>query len=115
MWGDFCEVVYWLGQVLVHKEVFEVFVLCKMEVWRRWEDVKVFVYGQILVRRMAGVEEVEEEDGLDEKLVVDLLVWSVDLPVVIVQAIELVKRMMNLMSITDVVRLFEVVELGQGC
>jgi hypothetical protein len=33
----------------------------------------------------------------------------------IVQAIELVKRMMNWMSITDVVRLFEVVELGQDC
>ena len=43
-----------------------------MEVWRRLEDVKVFVYGQILARRMAGVEEVEEEDGLDEKLFVDL-------------------------------------------
>ena len=61
-----------MGQVLVHKEVFEVFVLCKMEVWRRLEDVKVFVYGQILARRMAGVEEVEEEDGLDEKLFVGL-------------------------------------------
>ncbi len=34
---------------------------------------------------------------------------------VIVQAVELVKRMMNLMSIMDVVRLFEVVELGQDC
>jgi hypothetical protein len=34
---------------------------------------------------------------------------------VIVQAMELVKRMMNLMSIMDVVQLFEVVELGQGC
>ena len=77
-----------------------------MEVWRRLEDVKVFVNDQILARRMAGVEEVEEEDGLDEKLFVDLPVWSVGLPV---------KRMMNLMSITDVVRLFEVVELGQGC
>ena len=64
--------MYWLGQVLVHKEVFEVFVLCEMEVGRRLEDVKVFVYGQILVRRMAGVEEVGEEDGLDEKLFVDL-------------------------------------------
>ena len=61
-----------MGQVLVHKEVFEVFVLCKMEVWRRLEDVKVFVNDQILARRMAGVEEVEEEDGLDEKLFVDL-------------------------------------------
>jgi hypothetical protein len=49
-----------------------------------------------LARRMAGVGEVEEEDGLDEELFVDLPVWSVDLPVVIVQAIELVKRMMNL-------------------
>jgi hypothetical protein len=43
-----------------------------MEVWRRLKDVKVFVYGQILARRMAGVEEVEGEDGLDEKLFVDL-------------------------------------------
>ena len=86
-----------------------------MEVWRRLKDVNVFGYGQILVRRMAGVEEVEEEDGLDEKLLVDLPVWLVDLPVVIVQAMELVKRMMNLMSIMDVVRLFEVVELGQDC
>jgi hypothetical protein len=57
---------------------------------------------------MAEVEEVEEEDDLGEKL-------SVDLPVVIVQAMELVKMMMNLMSIMDVVRLFEVVELGQDC
>ena len=64
--------MYWFGQVLVHKEVFEVSVLCKMEVWRRSRDVNVFGYGQILVRRMAGVEEVEEEDGLDEKLLVDL-------------------------------------------
>ncbi len=55
-----------MGQVLVHKEVFEVSVLCKMEVWRRLKGVKEFGYGQILVRRMAGVEEVEEEDGLDE-------------------------------------------------
>ncbi len=83
-----------------------------MGVWRRLKDVKVFVCGQILARRMAGVEEVEGEDGLDEKLFVDLPVWSVDLPVVIVQAMELVKRMMSLMSIMDVVRLFEVVELG---
>ncbi len=38
------------------------------------------------------------------------------MPVMIVQAIELVKKkMMNLMLITDVVRLFEVVELGQDC
>ena len=115
MWGDFCEVVYWLGQVLVHKEVFEVSVLCKMEVWRRLKDVNVFGYGQILVRRMAEVEEVEEEDGLDEKLLVGLPVWLVDLPVVIVQAMELVKRMMSLMLIMGVVRLFEVVELGQDC
>ena len=77
--------------------------------------MNVFGYGQILVRRMAEVEEVEEEDGLDEKLLVGLPVCLVNLPVVIVQAMELVKRMMNLMSITDVVRLFEVVELGQGC
>ena len=61
-----------MGQVLVHKEVFEVSVLCKMEVWRRLEDVKVFFYGQIWARRMAGVEEVGEEDGLVEKLFVDL-------------------------------------------
>jgi SUMO ligase MMS21 Smc5/6 complex component len=64
--------VYWLGQVLVHKEVFEAFVVCKMDVWCRFEDVKVFVGDHILARRMAGVEEVEEEDGLDEKLLVDL-------------------------------------------
>jgi hypothetical protein len=43
-----------------------------MEVWRRLKDVKVFLYGQILARRMAGVGEVEEEDGLDEELFVDL-------------------------------------------
>ncbi len=66
--------MYWLGPVLVHKEVFEVCALCKMEVWRRLKDVKVFVYGRILARHMAGVEEVEEEDGLDEKLLVGLLV-----------------------------------------
>ena len=76
------------GQVLVHREVFEVSVLCKMEVWRRLKDVNVFGYGQILVRRMAEVEEVEEEDDLAVKLFVDLPVWSVDLPV---------KRLMNLM------------------
>jgi hypothetical protein len=64
--------VYWSGQVLDHKEVFEVSVLCKMEVVHRLEDVKVFVYGQKLARRMAGVEEVGEEDGLDEKLLVGL-------------------------------------------
>ena len=33
----------------------------------------------------------------------------------IVQAKELVRGMMNLMSIMDAVRLFEVVELGQDC
>ncbi len=55
---------------------------------------------------MAEVEEVEEEDGLGEKL-------SVDLPVVIVQAMELVK-MMSLNWIADVVLLYEVVGLGQG-
>ncbi len=43
-----------------------------MEVWRRLRDVEVFVYGQILARRMAGVEEVGEEDGLDGKLLVGL-------------------------------------------
>ena len=43
-----------------------------MEVWRRLRDVKVFGYGPILIRRMAGVEEGEEVDGLDEKLFVDL-------------------------------------------
>ena len=82
-----------------------------MEVWPHSRGVEVFGYDQILVRlvrRMAEVEEVEEEDDLGEKL-------SVDLPVVIVQAMELVKMMMNLMSIMDVVRLFEVVELGQDC
>jgi hypothetical protein len=57
---------------------------------------------------MAGVSEVEEEeDDLGEKLFVDL-------PVVIVRAMELVK-MMSLSWISDVVRLYEVVELGQGC
>ncbi len=61
-----------MGQVLVHKEVFEVFVLYKMEVWPRLTDVKVFGNGQILIRRMAEVEEGEEEDGLGEKLFVDL-------------------------------------------
>jgi hypothetical protein len=85
-----------------------------MEVWPRLRDVKVFGYGQRLIRRMAEVEEVEEEDGLDERLFVDLPVWSVDLPVVIVRAMELVK-MMSLNWLMDVVRLFEVVALGQGC
>jgi hypothetical protein len=55
---------------------------------------------------MAGVSEVEEEDSLDEKLFVDLLV-------VIVRATELVK-MMSLSWIMDVARLFDLVELGQG-
>ncbi len=64
---------------------------------------------------MVGVEEVEEEGDLDEKLLIGLPVKLVDLPVVIVQVMELVKRMMSLMSIMDVVRLFEVVELGQDC
>ena len=64
--------MYWLGQVLVHREVFEVSVVYRMEVCRRLKDVNVFGYGQILVRRMAGVVEVEEEDGLDEKLLVGL-------------------------------------------
>ncbi len=99
-----------MGQVLVHKGVFEVSVLCKTEVWPRSRGVEVFGYDQILVRlvrRMAEVEEVEEEDDLGEKL-------SVDLPVVIVQAMGLVK-MMSLNWIADVVRLYEVVELGQGC
>ncbi len=43
-----------------------------MEVWRRLKGVKVFVYGRISARRMAGVEEVEEEDDLDGKLLVGL-------------------------------------------
>ena len=55
---------------------------------------------------MAGVWEVGEEDSLDEKLFVDLLV-------VIVRATELVK-MMSLSWIMDVARLFDLVELGQG-
>ncbi len=62
-----------MGQVLVHKEVFEVSALCNMEAWPRSRGEKVFRYDQILVRRMAEVEEVEEEeDGLGEKLFVDL-------------------------------------------
>jgi hypothetical protein len=61
----------------------------------------------MLIRRMAGVEEVEEEDNLDEML------WG-GLPEVIVRAMELMK-MMSLGWIMDVVRLFEVVECGQGC
>ncbi len=78
-----------------------------MEVWPRLEDVKVFGYGQLVNRRMVVVEEVEEEDGSDEEFV--------DLPVMIVRAMELVKMKMSLMWTTDVVRLFEVVELGLGC
>jgi hypothetical protein len=39
-----------------------------MEVWPRLIDVKVFGYGQILIRRMAEVEDVEEEDSLDEEV-----------------------------------------------
>ncbi len=97
-----------MGLVLVHKEVFEVSVLCKMEVWRRSGGERVSEYDQILVRRMAGVSEEEEEEGdLGEKLFVDL-------PVVIVRAMELV-MMMSLIRRTDVVRLFEVVVLGQDC
>jgi hypothetical protein len=57
-----------------------------MEVWPRLRDVKVFGYGQILIRRMAEVKEEEEEDGLDEEV-------SVDQPVVIVRGMELVKMM----------------------
>ncbi len=79
-----------------------------MEVWLRSGGERVSEYDQILVRRMAGVSEVEEEeDHLGEKLFVDL-------SVVIVRAMELVK-MMNLNWIMDVVQLFEVVGLGQGC
>ncbi len=100
-------VLYLLGQVLVHKGVFEVSVLYKMEDWPRLKDVKVFGYGQILIRRMAGVEEEEEEGGLDEELFADE-------PVVTVQVMERVK-MMSSSWIMDVVRLFEEVELGLGC
>jgi hypothetical protein len=57
---------------------------------------------------MVVVEEVEEEDGSDEELFVDL-------PVVIVQGMGLVTMKMSLMWTTDVVRLFVVVELGLGC
>ena len=75
MLEDSCEVLYSSDQVLVHKGVFEVSVLYKMEVWRRLRDVRVFGCGQILVRRMAEVSEVErEEDGLGEKVYVDLSV-----------------------------------------
>jgi hypothetical protein len=59
MLEDSCEDLYLSGPVLVRKEVFEVFVLYKMEVCPRSKDVKVFGYGQRLVRRMAEVEEVE--------------------------------------------------------
>ena len=46
-----------------------------MEVWPRSRGVKVSGYDQILVRRMAEVLEVErEEDGLGEKVYVDLSV-----------------------------------------
>jgi hypothetical protein len=55
---------------------------------------------------MAGASGVEEENNLDGKLFVDLLV-------VIVRATELVKTM-NLNWIMDVGRLFVVIELGQG-
>ena len=105
MLEDSCEISYWSDQGLVHEVTFEVFVLCKVEVW---PCVKVSGYDRIFVRRMAGVSEVEEEeDDLGEKLFVDL-------PVVIVRAMELV-MMMSLIRRTDVVQLFEIVELGQGC
>jgi|FrelakmetLWP11LW_1041352.scaffolds.fasta_scaffold449561_1 hypothetical protein len=55
---------------------------------------------------MAGVSEVEEEDSLDEKLFVDLLV-------VIVRVTELV-RTMSLSRIMDVGLSFVVIKLGQG-
>ena len=55
---------------------------------------------------MAGASGVEEENNLDGKLFVDLLV-------VIVRATELVKTM-NLNWIMDVGWLFVVIELGQG-
>ncbi len=56
---------------------------------------------------MAEVSGVEEEDSLDK-------MSFVGLPVVIVRAMELVK-MKSLSWIMGVARLFEVVELGQGC
>ncbi len=68
MLEDSCEVLYLSGQVLVHKGVFEVSVLYKMEVCPHSRYVNIFGYGQRLIRRMAEVEEVEEEDGLDEEL-----------------------------------------------
>jgi hypothetical protein len=55
---------------------------------------------------MAGVLAVEEEDSLDEKLFVDLLV-------VIFRVTELV-RTTSLSRIRDVGLLFVVVKLGQG-
>ena len=55
---------------------------------------------------MAGVSEVEEGNGWDEKLFADLLV-------VIVRATELVKTM-SLSWIMGVGQLFVVIELGQG-
>ncbi len=55
---------------------------------------------------MAGVSGVEEEDSLDEKLFVDLLV-------VIVRVTELV-RTMSLSRIMDVGLSFVVIKLGQG-
>ena len=64
-----------------------------MEVWRCLRDLKVFEYGPKLIRRKPEVEEEVEEVGLGEKLFDDLPVLLVDLPVVIVQAKELVKRM----------------------
>ncbi len=66
-----CEVLYLSGQVLGHKVVFEVSGLYRTEVWLRLGYLKVFGYDQRLVRRTAGVEEVEEEDGLDEELFAD--------------------------------------------
>ncbi len=68
MLEDFCEVLYLSGQVLVNKEVFEVYVLCRMGVCPRLKDSKVPGCGLRLVRRMAEVEEVEGEGGLDEEL-----------------------------------------------
>ncbi len=86
-----------------------------MEVWPR---LKVFRYGQILIRRrLAGLEYVEEEYSLDEEVEGEAGLGEklfVDLPVVIVQAMEL-EKMMSLIRKADVVRLFEVVGLGQGC
>jgi hypothetical protein len=77
-----------------------------MEVWRCLRDLKVFEYGPKLIRRKPEVEEEVEEVGLGEKLFVDL-------PVAIVQVMELMK-MMNWSWFEDVVRLSEFVVLGQG-